>query len=207
MEELAWLIPEARKQIQLGHRFKTVKDSTACCGLHSLQSNKKNESFQQWNATTIDDNASYQHGCQCIFCVEPFQQCANETKMIFPNDDPNLRFSRQSDQHSQHHCSSLEDLQHSPSGQNGYTDQRQPGEEVAMDTASTPPLQALRSLCSSISPEVLPTAPASSEGLSTEAYSRSELNSIPQIPLPTADVPPPLVPESQGLWRPWEMNE
>lgn len=163
--------------------------------------------------------------------------------MIFPNDDPNLRFSRQSDQHSQHHCSSLEDLQHSPSGQNGYSisspeeshfednditgsvtpmsfsgsnrvnlasivaDQRQPGEEVAMDTASTPPLQALRSLCSSISPEVLPTAPASSEGLSTEAYSRSGLNSIPQIPLPTADVPPPLVPESQGLWRPWEMNE
>lgn len=101
------------------------------------------------------------------------------------------------------------------------SDQDQPGESVAMETTGTLPLRALKSLCSSISSDVLPTVSASNEVLSKETYpkvgarnsSRLVLDSmleksrsvrlIPQIPLTIRDVPTPVRPESPGLWRPW----
>ena len=96
----------------------------------------------------------------------------------------------------------------------------QPGHKVAMETAMTvtPPLQALRSLCSSICSDAF-TAQSSEDVLSAETQSEctqySQLHLaptsqgtmsrvMPGTPVTPAAVPPSLVPaESQGLWRPW----
>ena len=88
-------------------------------------------------------------------------------------------------------------------------------EDVAMETTGTPPLRALKSLCSSISPVSAPRDALSREYPScTRNSGQFVLDSvwrklrsyrlIPQTPPPSSyDVSPPQVQESHGLWRPW----
>ena len=102
------------------------------------------------------------------------------------------------------------------------SDQVQPSDIVAMETATsyTPPLQALRSLCNSISSTNVLNVPQASQGaLSSANFSEStqisqfDLASItqgtirhtilPETPLLVGIVSSPFVPETQNLWRPW----
>ena len=94
-------------------------------------------------------------------------------------------------------------------------------EDVAMETSETPPLRALKSLCRSISPDIVPAVSASRDALSRETYPNCTRNSdqfvldsvlqkarscrlIPQAPPPFCyDLSPLQVPESHRLWRPW----
>ena len=99
--------------------------------------------------------------------------------------------------------------------------QGQPMEEIASEIrmASTSPLQALRSLCSSISSENI-SAQASGDVLATENHlentklSRFDLSdrgyqgampnqATSETSLSSAVVPPSLLQETRGLWRPW----
>ncbi|XP_078373444.1 uncharacterized protein LOC144657030 isoform X2 [Oculina patagonica] len=115
----------------------------------------------------------------------------------------------------------LESFQQLPSKFNMEFDQEKSRERVAMETTDTPPLRALKTLCSSISPDVIPTVSTLNEILSKETYPKgcatnsvqsvmdSKLEEprpfrlIPQIPLLVRDVPTPLGAENPGLWRPW----
>ena len=94
-------------------------------------------------------------------------------------------------------------------------------EDVAMETSGTSPLQALKSLCISISPDIVPVVSASRDALSRETYPNCTRNSdqfvldsvlqkarsyrlIPQTSSPSSyDLSPLQVPESHPLWRPW----
>ena len=93
--------------------------------------------------------------------------------------------------------------------------------DVAMETTETPPLRALKSLCSLISPDFFTVVSASRNTSSRETCSNSTRNSdlvvfdsmlqkprsyrlIPQTPPPSSyNLSPRLAPECQGLWRPW----
>ena len=94
-------------------------------------------------------------------------------------------------------------------------------EDVAMETSGTPPLRALKSLCGSISPDIVPVVSTSRGALSIETYpsctrisDQLVLDSvfqkarscrlIPQTPPSSChDLSPVQAPESHRLWRPW----
>ena len=102
------------------------------------------------------------------------------------------------------------------------SDQVQPNNIVAMETTTsyTPPLQALRSLCNSISSTDVLNVPQASQGALSSAnfsectqISQFDLASIsqgtiqhpilPETSLLVGIVSSPFVPETQNLWRPW----
>ena len=86
------------------------------------------------------------------------------------------------------------------------SDQVQPENNVAMETATLyTPLQALRSLCNSISSTDVLNVPQASQGVlssanCSECTQMSQFDLAPQL---IDVVSSPFVPETQNVWRPW----
>jgi len=215
-----------------------------------LYTAENNAFSQRGNDRVMDDNNSNEYGSPCSFCEQHFDQCVEDTETFSPNDSYNLQ-SPLDGQHSRHLCSSRGVPQHSPSDQSVYSissREESPFEEgdvsmsfshrqwcsnsniasidvvregVAMETTGTPPLRALKSFCSSISPVIFPAAVSASRDALSKEYPCCARNSdqfvldpvfqkpnscrlIPQTAPPSScDLSPPLAPESHDLWRPW----
>lgn len=169
------------------------------------------------------DTTSYPTCCLCTFCEQrPYVQ---ETDTFSCTDGLNVKLSREPMETSiwgsevsfpRWTCSSeVNNL----SIKTGY-DKRQPEErldgerdDISVETTCMAPLNALKSLCSSISSHFPPHA----RGISSELHSDklrwlvsdsmlqqpTSFKFIPQVPPPTTDPQTIVAPENQSLWRPW----
>jgi len=216
-----------------------------------LYSAESNGFSQRSKDRVLDDNNSNEYGCSCTCSKQQFDECVEDTGRSSPNDGHNLLSpldgqhgrhlcsSRREPQHSPsnqtvYSFSSREESpfeeedvsmsfchQHWCSNSN-IASIEVAGEGVAMDTmAATPPLQALKSLCSSVSPVIFPTAVSASRDALSREYPGCTRNSdqfvldsvlqkprsyrlIPQTTPPCSfDLSPPLASEGHDLWRPW----
>ena len=200
----------------------------------------ENNDFSQLS----DDDNSIENGCPRTYCEKQFEQCIENTKTISPKVEPYLK-SPLVGPHSQFQhspsdqivcnifsCeeSSFEEDEVSMSFLKSHrqwcSDSNMSSIEVAseyvtMGTTGTPPLPALKSLWSSISPNIFPAVSASRDTLSRKTYSSCARNSktfvldsvlrnqnscklIPRTTqLSSYDLSSPLAPESHVLWRPW----
>jgi len=200
----------------------------------------ENNDFSQLS----DDNNSSEYGCPCTYCEKQFEQCVENTKTISPKVKPYLK-SPLVGPHSQFQHSPSDQIVCSifsreessfeedevlrsflKSHRQWCSDSNMSSVEVAredvtMETTGTPPLPALKSLCSSISPNIFPTISSSRDTLSRKKYSSCARNSktfvldsvlrnqnscklIPRTTQPSSyDLSSPLAPESHVLWRPW----
>lgn len=203
------------------------------------------------NDRAIPDNNSDEYGCSCTYCQQQFDQCTGDIATFSPNLDPNLQsplYSQhnrhlcdprgdfqhpQSDQSvysiSLHEQSPFEEgvsmsffksHRHWSSNSNMASIEVD-RDDVAMETSGGPPLRALKSLCCSISSDIIPAVSTPRDALSRETYPSCTRNSdqfvldsvfqrarscrlIPQTPPPSSyELSPLQVPESHRLWRPW----
>lgn len=191
------------------------------------------------------DNNSIEYGCPCTYCEKQCQQCVENTKTISPKVEPYLKsplvgphsqfqhspsdqivcsiFSREESSFEEDEVlmSFLKSHRQLCSYSN-MSSIEVAKEDVAMETTGTPPLPALKSLCSSISPNIFPTISSSCDTLSRKKYSscarnsktfvldsvlRNQNQSCKLIPRTTQlsfyDLSSPLAPGSHVLWRPW----
>ncbi|XP_027058337.1 transcription factor HES-7-like [Pocillopora damicornis] len=216
LEELASLIPEARKQLQLGHRLRQTKILQLVVD-YIRSSQQERENFKLYDTT------SYQTCCLCSFCEK--RLFVHETDTFSCTDDLNVKLSRAPVEASVRGRETSFPPKTCPfkvnnvSAETGY-DKRKPEERleekkdgVAVETTCKGPLNALKSLCSSISPHFPPHTIGISSGLhsknSTWFVSDSMLHQptsfglVPQVPPPTTDRQTLAAPENQNLWRPW----